>query len=136
MAQQTGSGANASGGILYTIDSDPKATATIQRHEMHRGKDAKASKLLTDSSDTSGAAKGLQSRLEALLADRPSMVEDWLADEPGTWGKLAAAGVLLERRALGRRLADAERREVWRRLWALLEARRAAGRDPGTHVRQ
>lgn len=89
-----------------------------------------ADERIASTNDTSGAARELDSRLEALLADQAPMVDDWLANKPGVWGKLAAAGILLERRALGRSLTDAERREVWRRLWGLLEARRAAGRGP------
>lgn len=99
-------------------------------------KEAVTDERLAGSSDTSGTPRELDARLEALLVDQAPMVDAWLDNKPGTWGKLAAAGVLLERRALGRSLTDAERREVWRLLWALLEARRAAGRCPRAGARQ
>lgn len=83
-----------------------------------------------------GVEPDLDARLEALLVQQESVVDAWLTNKPGAWGKLAAAGVLVERRAQGRPLADAERREVWRRLWAVLEARRAADRDSRAGPRQ
>lgn len=64
-------------------------------------------------------------RLAAVLANNQGLVDAWFANEPGAWGKLAAAGVMAERRAQGSALTDAERREVWRELWAQLEALRA-----------
>ena len=58
------------------------------------------------------------------IAANPVEVQRWLANEAGAWGYLAGQGVLAYRHRLGRRLVDSERRGVWSRLWAALEARR------------
>lgn len=73
---------------------------------------------------TTFGGRATDARLRTLLDRSGALVNAWVANEPGAWGKLAGAGVIAERRALGRPLLENERREVWRRLWALLEARR------------
>ncbi|HEY8600431.1 MAG TPA: hypothetical protein VIL85_18485 [Thermomicrobiales bacterium] len=60
--------------------------------------------------------------LAAVTAEHSGLVAAWLRDEPGSWGALAAQAVLATRRALGRRLSDAERRIVWQALWDRLTA--------------
>ena len=44
-------------------------------------------------------------------------VAAWQRNEPGSWGALAGQSVLAVRRALGRVLTDAERRQVWQAAW-------------------
>lgn len=55
------------------------------------------------------------------IADNATLVQRWLANEPGSWGKLAGAGVLAYRRLLGRPLTDTERRQIWAALWEALQ---------------
>lgn len=63
------------------------------------------------------AGLDLDPLLSGVLAAHSDLVAAWLRDEPGSWGALAGQGVLATRRALGRRLTEAERRVVWQRLW-------------------
>lgn len=58
------------------------------------------------------------------IAVNATLVQRWLKNEPGSWGKLAGAGVLAYRRLLGRPLTDLERRQVWAALWQALVKRR------------
>ena len=76
------------------------------------------------SPDDRGAAPDLDAILTRVIVEHGDRVAAWLRDEPGAWGALAAQGVLAARRALGRRLTDAERRGVWQRLWEMLSALR------------
>ena len=62
--------------------------------------------------------------IASVLAAHPEQVARWRRNEPGAWGALAGQVVLAYRRALGRRLTDAERRGAWAAAWAALEARR------------
>lgn len=62
----------------------------------------------------------LNALLDTLIVDHATLVAAWLRDEPGSWGALAGQAILATRRALGRRLTDAERRIVWQALWARL----------------
>ncbi len=75
-------------------------------------------------------AVDLDAVLTRVLEERQADVSAWLRDEPGSWGRLAGQGVLAARRALGRGLADAERRVVWQRLWdRLMELKSEADGD-------
>ena len=56
-----------------------------------------------------------------VIRDNPEQTAGWMTGKPGSWGFLAAQGVLACRDSLGRSLTDAERRRVWDRLWRLLE---------------
>lgn len=70
----------------------------------------------------------LDAILSAVLREQTATVAAWRRDEPGSWGALAGHAVLAARRALGRRLTDAERRVVWQQLWDRLNAERGTGR--------
>ena len=76
----------------------------------------------TDAGDP--RAIDLDAVLSRVLAEHGDTVAAWLRDEPGSWGALAGQGVLAARKALGRRLTEAERRVVWQRLWDRLTALR------------
>ena len=52
------------------------------------------------------------------------MVEEWLADKPGSWGFLAGKAVVACRKKLGRSMNEGERRRVWATLWDRLTALR------------
>jgi hypothetical protein len=65
---------------------------------------------------------GLAQVVASVLAAHPNHVARWQRNEPGAWGFLAGQVVLEYRRALGRRLTDAERRRAWSAAWAALEA--------------
>lgn len=65
--------------------------------------------------------------IATLLTTQPDRVAAWLRDEPGSWGALAGQAVLATHWALGRRLAEAERRVVWQCLWDQLTALRRSG---------
>ncbi len=56
-----------------------------------------------------------------VVRGHPEQVVGWMAGKPGAWGFLAGQGVLACRKSLGRSLTDLERRQVWNRLWWLLE---------------
>lgn len=71
-----------------------------------------------------GSPPDLDAILADVIAEHRERVDAWLRDEPGAWGALAAQGILAARRALGRRLTEAERRAVWQRLWEMLSALR------------
>ncbi len=54
-----------------------------------------------------------------------SMVQKWIAGQPGSWGFLAGKAVTATRQTLGRKLTDWERRVVWHLLWeSLVELKR------------
>ena len=63
--------------------------------------------------------------LDRLMVDivraNPEQVAGWITGKPGCWGFLAGQGVLACRNNLSRTLTDLERRQVWSRLWWLLE---------------
>ena len=59
--------------------------------------------------------------LTHVVREHKDKVIGWIRDEPGCWGFLAGQAVSGCRRELGRTLADQERRQVWDRLWWLLE---------------
>ena len=63
------------------------------------------------------------------IAGHGQRVADFLANRPGAWGFLAGQAVLRQRRRLGRRLTESERRRVWAKLWDELQALR--GREIG-----
>lgn len=67
----------------------------------------------------------LAQAVDSTLADNATVVQNWLANEPGSWGKLAGAGVIAYRRLLGRPLTDAERRQIWAALWQALQKQRS-----------
>jgi hypothetical protein len=54
------------------------------------------------------------------IAANPEAVDRWRTSQPGAWGFLAGQGILAYRARLGRRLAEAERRQLWAALWAEL----------------
>ena len=56
-----------------------------------------------------------------VVRGNPEHVAGWINGKPGTWGFLAGQGVLACRKSLNRSLTDLERRQVWSRLWWLLE---------------
>lgn len=58
--------------------------------------------------------------VEATIRENPKIVRKWLNDEPGSWGYLAGQAVLSLRQRLGRKLKEAERRQVWSVLWGRL----------------
>ncbi len=59
--------------------------------------------------------------LTNLVRQHKDRVIGWMRDEPGCWGFLAGQAVSACRTELGRSLEDQERRQVWDRLWRLLE---------------
>ncbi len=73
-------------------------------------------------------AEQLRQAIHHTIAGNSIVVNQWLANEPGSWGFLAGKAVLACRHQVGRRLTDLERRMVWQELWyALTELRRAQG---------
>ena len=70
------------------------------------------------------ADRALHRALAEIADAHPERVAGWLANEPGHWGFFAGQAVLAVRRLIGRRLAEPERRYVWRRMWQVLEERR------------
>ena len=69
----------------------------------------------------------LTQAISSTLADNSAVVASWLAGEPGSWGRLAGAGVIAYRNLLGRTLTDTERRQVWAALWQALQLRKQSG---------
>lgn len=55
--------------------------------------------------------------ISAVFQSHAETVAAWQRNEPGSWGALAGQAVLAVRRALGRALTDAERRQVWQATW-------------------
>lgn len=66
----------------------------------------------------------LTNAVKSAIANNASLVRSWLANEPGSWGKLAGAGVIAYRQLLGRTLTNDERRQVWAALWQALQKER------------
>ena len=56
-----------------------------------------------------------------VVRGNPEQVVGWMSGKAGCWGFLAGQGVLACRKSLDRSLTDLERRQVWSRLWWLLE---------------
>ena len=46
-----------------------------------------------------------------------SVVQKWIAGQPGSWGFLAGKAVIAYRQKLGRKLTNHERSTVWHLLW-------------------
>ena len=63
----------------------------------------------------------LDELLAGVIRDNRERVVGWMSGEPGCWGFLAGQAVVTCRNSLGRTLSDQERRQVWHRLWWLLE---------------
>ena len=63
----------------------------------------------------------LDALLEGIIRAHKAKVVGWLRDEPGCWGFLAGQAVAAGRAQLGRPMTQAERRQVWDRLWWWLE---------------
>ena len=60
-----------------------------------------------------------------VVRQNPEQVVGWITGKPGSWGFLAGQGVLACRKSLDRSLSALERRQVWDRLWWLLEQLKA-----------
>ena len=56
-----------------------------------------------------------------VVRGNPEQVVGWMTGKPGAWGFLAGQGVLACRKSVDRSLTELERRQVWSRLWWLLE---------------
>lgn len=69
---------------------------------------------------TDGIKTHIENAVESTMQAHASVVDRWLAGEPGTWGFLTGKAVLAYRDALGRGLTDLERRAVWAALWETL----------------
>lgn len=52
-----------------------------------------------------------------VINENEAIVNNWLADKPGSWGALSGKVVVAAGRQLGRSLNDAEKRIVWQALW-------------------
>ena len=63
----------------------------------------------------------LDQLLAGVIRDNREKVAGWMGGEPGCWGFLAGQAVVACRNSVGRSLSDRERRQVWHRLWWLLE---------------
>jgi hypothetical protein len=59
----------------------------------------------------------LDATISDVLQGQAATVAAWRRNEPGSWGALAGQAVLAVRRALGRSLTNAERRQVWHSTW-------------------
>ena len=74
---------------------------------------------------TSPNERAIEEAIRQTIEANASMVQNWIANEPGSWGFLAAKAVVAYRQTLGRTLTNGERREVWYLLWQnLLELKR------------
>lgn len=74
--------------------------------------------------------EGLVAKVIAVvIAASPGKLDDYRHGRPRAFGYFAGRAVGEVRRRLGRNLSDAERRLVWQRLWARLEALRVAPPD-------
>jgi len=71
----------------------------------------------------------LQEGVSLTIESNPILINRWLADERGSWGALAGKAVIACRQRLGRKLTDAERREVWDLLWSRLTHIKASQKD-------
>ncbi len=65
--------------------------------------------------------KILDQLMVEVVRQNPEQVVGWITGQAGSWGFLAGQGVLACRKSLDRSLSDMERRQVWDRLWWLLE---------------
>ena len=59
--------------------------------------------------------------LRSVVREHKEKVIGWIRDEPGCWGFLAGQAVSGWRKEMGRTLAEQERKQVWDRLWWVLE---------------
>ena len=62
----------------------------------------------------------LRDAIGLTIERNPTVVRDWLADGPGSWGFLAGKAVMACRENAGRKLTGHERRMVWHELWGAL----------------
>tara|TARA_Y100000590_G_scaffold45437_2_gene48280 strand:- start:50361 stop:50609 length:249 start_codon:yes stop_codon:yes gene_type:complete len=56
-----------------------------------------------------------------VISDNQEVVEEWLNNIPGSWGKLAGQAIILAKRSIGRALVEDERLLVWNHLWHHLQ---------------
>ena len=59
----------------------------------------------------------MEEAIRLTLEGNASIVQNWMGDQPGSWGTLAGKAVIACRQQLGRQLTDYERRLVWHLLW-------------------
>ena len=59
----------------------------------------------------------IEQAVRLTIEGNASMVQKWVAGQPGSWGFLAGKAVIVCRQKMGRMLTDGERREVWHLLW-------------------
>ena len=70
------------------------------------------------------AADTLHDVARVVIESNATVVEAWLENKSGSWGFLAGQAVLEDRRRLGRRPTEGERRVLWHVLWAELTGMR------------
>ena len=56
-----------------------------------------------------------------VLSDNQEVIEEWLDNIPGSWGKLAGQAIILSKDRVGRNLFESERRMAWNHLWNNLQ---------------
>ena len=70
---------------------------------------------------TSGPGKEpIEEVVRRTIEGNASMVQKWIAGQPGSWGFLAGKAVIAYREKLGKTLTERERRDVWHLLWSCL----------------
>ena len=56
-----------------------------------------------------------------VMSDNQEVIEEWLNNLPGSWGKLAGQAVIIAKGRVGRSLVEDERLLVWNHLWQHLQ---------------
>lgn len=56
-----------------------------------------------------------------VMSDNQEVIEEWLNNLPGSWGKLAGQAVIIAKGRVGRTLVEDERLLVWNHLWQHLQ---------------
>lgn len=60
--------------------------------------------------------------IERVINENETIVNNWLAGKPGSWGALAGKAIVAATKHANRSLSDAEKRVVWQLLWDKLNA--------------
>lgn len=62
--------------------------------------------------------------LDRVIEENRVLVDNWLAEKPGSWGALSGKAIVAITRHLGRSLNDEEKHAVWQMLWDKLMGER------------
>ena len=61
--------------------------------------------------------KDIELILDTVIRENKVVVNEWLADKPGSWGALSGKALIAVKSELGKNLNDSEKRLIWKLLW-------------------